>query len=147
MNRIGQLACLICAFSLQLYDIESLLAQENILGIPESHDPRRLGAIVLHGGGPISNDVFRRFVELAGGPHAKIVFVPCAGFRRGWYESDKEMINALSFRYSAWVSLATNRQIERFQFLFTDEPDDANNIDFCEYVFGFWLGSVFVFKQ
>jgi cyanophycinase len=87
---------------------------------------------MLHGGGPINNQVFDRFIQQAGGKKARIVFVPSAGFRRGWYDSDAQMIADLSHRYSSWVQLAEKRQVESFQFLFTDDPDDADDPEFTK---------------
>lgn len=100
---------------------------DNLLGLPEPLVPGRAGALVLHGGGPINDQVFERFLRLAGGKKARIVFVPSAGFRRGWYDSDAEMIADLSSRYSSWARLAERNQVESFQFLFTDDPDDADD--------------------
>jgi cyanophycinase len=37
------------------------------------------GALVLAGGGTLSPDIWERFVELAGGPDARIVVIPTAG--------------------------------------------------------------------
>jgi cyanophycinase len=109
-----------------------LQAQENLLGVPAALNPATPGALVLHGGGRVTDDVFDRFVELAGGRQAKIVFVPCAGYRRGWYESDEAMIEAVSYRYSAWAQLPKGGHIKQFQFLFTDDPEEANNPEFVK---------------
>jgi cyanophycinase len=134
MNRSRLLICFTYCITTLISDltIQKLLAQENILGVPVPVDPRKPGSIVLHGGARVSDEVFDRFVELAGGPQAEIVFVPSAGFRRGWYESDDEMIEALSSRYSSWVELENSQRIQSFQFLFTDEPQDAEDEDFCK---------------
>lgn len=105
---------------------------DNLLGMPEPLVPGRAGALVLHGGGSINDQVFERFIKLAGGKKARIVFVPSAGFRRGWYGSDEQMIADLSSRYSSWAQLAQRKQVESFQFLFTDDPDDADNPEFTK---------------
>jgi cyanophycinase len=47
------------------------------VGPPRVGPPR--GAVVVVGGGSIGSDVYRRFIELAGGPDALIVDVPTAG--------------------------------------------------------------------
>lgn len=109
-----------------------LRAQDNLLGVPAALNPAVPGAIVLHGGGRVTDDAFDRFVELAGGRQARIVFVPCAGFRRGWYESDEAMLEAVSYRYSAWAELPKGGHVKQFQFLFTDDPDQANNPEFVK---------------
>lgn len=105
---------------------------QDLLGMPTPRDPNYPGSIVLHGGGAISDDVFNRFVELAGGKTARIVFVPCAGYRREWYDSDEECIAALSYRYGSWPALARQGRVKSFQFLFTDDPGDADDEAFCK---------------
>src|ERR1051325_3009240 len=57
------------------------LGDESILGLPTPRDPRFPGAVLLHGGGRITDEVFDRFVELAGDQRARIVLVPSAGYR------------------------------------------------------------------
>ena len=104
----------------------------NLLGMPEPLVPGKMGALLLHGGGAINDQTFERFVQLAGGKKARIVFVPSAGFRRGWYTSDAEMVADLSNRYSSWARLAERKQVESFEFLFTDDPDDADDPKFTK---------------
>lgn len=105
-------------------------AEENLLGLPKPHDSNRPGAIVLHGGGRIEDDVFDRFIELAGGKDARIVFVPCAGFRPSDYQSEQDLLKALANRYSSWVELQPQGRVREFTFLYTDNPDDADNPEF-----------------
>lgn len=106
------------------------LAQDNLLGLPTPRDAARPGAVVLHGGGRVDDDVFDRFVELAGGKEARIVFVPCAGYRRADYDSDAEYLEVLEYRYSSWVDLASNKKVRSFRFLYTDDPEDADKTAF-----------------
>lgn len=108
------------------------LAEENLLGIPTPRDARKPGALVLHGGGRISVEVFDRFVELAGGRDARIVFVPCAGYRRADYDSEEEYLRTLNTRFDSWPYLATSGRIRSFQFLYTDNDTDADDADFCQ---------------
>ena len=115
---------------------------DNILGLPRPDDPMRPGALVLHGGGKVTNDVFDRFLELAGGKKAKIVFVPCAGFRVGDYDSEAELLTALRSRYSGWVGLERDGEVASFQFLYTDTPEDAESTKFVrplEEATGVWF--------
>ena len=112
--------------------VASSFAEDNLLGLPPADDPRRPGAIVLHGGGRITNDVFDRFIELAGGRNASIVFVPSAGFRLGDYASEAEFLSVVSRRYSSWASLERAGDVRRFQFLYTDDPDDADRPEFVK---------------
>lgn len=107
-------------------------SNENLLGLPTPHDPAKPGAVLLHGGGPISSDAFDRFCELAGGKQARIVFVPSAGYRPSDYESEQEFLVTLSQRYSKWVGLQESGQIKTFQFLYTDDPDHADDAKFVE---------------
>jgi cyanophycinase len=100
---------------------------DNVLGLPAPRDPDRPGAVVLHGGGPLGQDVFDRFLQLAGGAEARIVLVPSAGHRPTDYASNAEFVAAMKYRFSGWVSLATERKIASFQFLYTDDPADADN--------------------
>lgn len=105
---------------------------QDLLGMPTPRDPNQPGSVVLHGGGVITSDVFDRFIELAGGKNARIVFVPCAGYRRDWYDTDEEFLGALSSRYSSWVALPRQGRVRSFQFLYTDDPEDAESEAFVK---------------
>ena len=135
--RIASFAVMICAgFA------GTLRAQESLLGLPAPTDPKRPGAVVLHGGGRITEDVFDRFVELAGGRNASIVFVPSAGYRRADYNSEVELLSTLNRRYGSWVNLKLSGRIRQFQFLYTDDPDDADDPKFVkplEQATGVWF--------
>lgn len=120
----------------------ALAADNNILLMPEPKDPKRPPAIVLHGGGRITGDIFERFVELAGGKDAHIIFVPSAGYRESDYDSKHEFLTEINTRYSAWPYLARSGQIKSFNFLFTDDPEDADDEDFIrplETATGVWF--------
>ncbi len=139
-------ACLRSSLVLILWVSVSLACRaqspQNWLGLPEPIAADRRGALVLHGGGPINDQVFERFIQLAGGKQARIVFVPSAGFRRGWFDSDAQMIASLSSRYSSWARLAAQKQVASFQFLFTDDPEDADSPQFTrplETATGVWF--------
>jgi len=107
-------------------------ADDSPLGLPTPKDPKRPGAIMLHGGGYITDEVFDRFLELAGGRDASIVFVPSAGFRRADYASEAELNAALARRYVSWVTLQASGRIRKFQFLNTDDPAAADDPDFVK---------------
>ncbi|RLT07263.1 MAG: hypothetical protein DWI21_09995 [Planctomycetota bacterium] len=77
---------------------------------------------MLHGGGRISEDVFDRFVELAGGNDAPIVLVPSAGWRPSDYPNEGAFLEVMRSRLSSWVALATSKRIKRFQFLYPIHP-------------------------
>jgi cyanophycinase len=105
-------------------------AGDNVLGLPTPRDARRPGAVVLHGGGRITDSAFDRFVALAGGQRARIVLVPSAGYRPRDYDNDEQFLAAMRYRFSSWVHLASTRQVTSFAFLYTDDPDDADDAAF-----------------
>jgi cyanophycinase len=115
---------------------------ETILGMPAPRDPKKPGSLVLHGGGRISEDVFERFIELAGGKQARIVLVPCAGYRPADYDTEEEYLDALNSRFGAWVRLESSGRIRSFRFLYTDDPDDSDRTAFVrplESATGVWF--------
>lgn len=105
-------------------------AQDSVIGLPAPRDPEKPGAVLLHGGGWITQDAFDRFVELAGGPQARIVLVPSAGYRRADYDDDAEYDAAMRRRFSSWVRLVKTGRARSVKFLSTDDPDDADDEDF-----------------
>jgi cyanophycinase len=117
------LFCLVC---------HSLRAEENLLGLPTPRNADQPGAVMLHGGGRITDETFDRFVELAGGKQARIVLVPSAGFRVGDYRTERELREALFRRYGSWVSLPRAGKAGDFQFLYTDSPADADSSNFVK---------------
>ncbi len=121
----------------------SAMAGDNVLGLPKPRDASRPGAILLHGGGRLTNDAFDRFVALAGGARARIVIVPSAGFRRGDYDSHDEFVAALRRRYGSWVRLTSTGQASSVEFLSTDDPKDADADTFVRPLAtatGVWFG-------
>lgn len=105
---------------------------DNVLLLPDAKDAKNPPKLVLHGGGKITDDVFDKFIELAGGKRARIVFVPSAGYRQAEFDTEEDFIETLHERFNAWPYLESSGQIERFQFLYTDEPDDAEDEDFIK---------------
>jgi cyanophycinase len=129
MNRaISLVVCLL--FPLVVHAQST--GRDSALGLPLPKDPQRPGAVVLHGGGRITTDVFDYFVARAGGTKAKIVFVPCAGYRTSDYSSEANYLAAISTRYSSWASLKRNGHIADFRFVYTDDPADANDARFVQ---------------
>lgn len=115
---------------------------EMILGNPAPSDPKKPGALMLHGGGAISDEVFERFVELAGGKEARIVLVPCAGYRPADYDTEEEYLDALRSRFGAWVRLQRSGRVRSFTFLYTDDPEDSDRAAFVrplETATGVWV--------
>ena len=105
---------------------------ENTFGSPEPIRPDRPGTLLLHGGGRITEEVFQRFVELAGGRSARIVLVPSAGFDTRNFDSRAEFDQAVMYRFNSWVSLKRNGRIADFTILHSEDPDDADSSDFIE---------------
>lgn len=117
-------------------------ADDNLLGLPESRDPARPGAIMLHGGGLMTEDAFERFIELAGGPEARVVFVPTAGYSVSGYADERDFLDAVSARYGSWKSLAEQGRVRDFRFLYTEDPADADDDQFVrplEEATGVWF--------
>jgi cyanophycinase len=104
----------------------------NHFGLPAPRDPQLPGSLMLHGGGRITNDTFEKFWQLAGGRNGRIVLVPSAGFRPTDYRTQSEFLSAVGSRYSSWVNLGSQGYVKSFQFLYTDNPDDANDTKFCK---------------
>ncbi|MBC8114597.1 MAG: Type 1 glutamine amidotransferase-like domain-containing protein [Candidatus Saccharimonas sp.] len=117
-------------------------AEESLLGLPQPQNTNRPGCVVLHGGGLITQDVFDRFVELAGGKNARIVLIPSAGYRLADYPDMKSYRATLASRYSSWVQLKIDGRVADFRFLTTDNPNDANHPEFVrplESATGVWF--------
>ena len=112
--------------------LAQLAGRDTALGLPHPRDPQRPGAVVLHGGGRVTDDVFNYFVARAGGAKARIVFVPCAGYRPTDYTTEANYLSVLSTRYSAWANLKRNGHVADFRFLYTDDPTDANDAQFVQ---------------
>jgi cyanophycinase len=112
--------------------IAGAAAADNILGLPTPRDSRHPGAVLLHGGGRMTDDVFARFVELAGGRQARIVLVPSAGNRASDYDNPDAFLEVMKSRYAAWASLASHGRIQSFQFLYSDDDKDADDPGFVQ---------------
>ena len=128
LHRVALIVVLACA----CLSATAVRGEESLIGLPSPVDPKRPGAVVLHGGGGISQDVFDRFVELAGGRNASIVFVPSAGYGLADYDSEAEFQEVLARRFGSWVGLQGSGRIRKLTFLHTDDPEDADDADFVE---------------
>src|SRR5439155_6524634 len=103
---------------------------ENVVGLPAPREASRPGAVMLHGGGRITDDAFARFVELAGGRQARIVLVPSAGYRPADYDTRQQFDEAMRRRFGSWFHLASSGQVRSCEVLATDDPDDADSAAF-----------------
>jgi cyanophycinase len=102
-------------------------AQDTVLGLPKPRDARHPGAVVLVGGGGITNGVWNRFFALAGGSKARVVIVPSAGFRPSDYNNDAELRAALKTHFADWLNMVPRGKAASVEFLYTDEPKDADD--------------------
>lgn len=104
------------------------------------------GSVILHGGGWFNDDIFERFLELAGGPRAKIILIPSGIYLQEDDESREEFVARLSRRYGTWISLARRGKIDSFKFLFTDNQDDADEPAFVselDEATGVWIPAAY----
>lgn len=88
------------------------------------------GSLVIVGGGAIGDDIWTRFIELAGGKEARIVFVPTAAEDGGW-DADKS------------VEAFRKRGAKEVVFLHTRDPKKADTDEFIEPLksaTGVWFG-------
>jgi cyanophycinase len=124
------LAALLLGASLRADDADPL-------NLPPPRDPARPGAVVLHGGGPLDDEIFARFIELAGGRHARIVLVPSGTYVRGrndgvdFDETEAEFERRMARRFGSWVELATTGRIAKFRFLYCDDQVHRDDPAFC----------------
>lgn len=112
--------------------VAEIHADDNLIGLPKPKDPARPGAVLLFGGGGITNDAWDRFIELAGGRKARIVIVPSAGFRISDYDTYEEFDAELNRWFASWVRLAKNGRVASVEFLYTDNPAKADRDSFVE---------------
>ncbi len=98
--------------------------------IPLQLTPPRTGALVICGGGDVPDSVMLRFLELAGGPRARIVFIPTAAVGADSDEADEDL---LFFRQQDLAHLSV---------LHTRHRGQANDPEFSrplETATGVWL--------
>src|SRR5262249_38377185 len=105
-------------------------ADANILGLVAPRDAGRPGAVLLHGGGRITDDAFARFIQLAGAKRARLVLVPSAYYGPSRYASRQQFVATMKRRFNSWVRLASTGRVKKFEFLYTDRPRDADDADF-----------------
>jgi cyanophycinase len=79
------------------------------------------GSLVICGGAALPPEVIQRFVDLAGGPAARLVVIPTA-------TGLAEIPDELEPRIAIW----RQQQVKELTFLHTRSPDIANEPEFCE---------------
>jgi cyanophycinase len=79
------------------------------------------GTLVIVGGGDIPAAVWRRFVDLAGGEHARLVVIPTAT-----EEADEGPLHP-GPACRCWDEVYASRKVRSLVFLHTRRPDQAND--------------------
>ena len=83
---------------------------------------------MLHGGGRMTLEAFDCFLNLAGGPEAKIVLIPSAGYRAADYENLDRFTSAINRNFRMWTRLPSLGKASSVELLHTDDPRrDAND--------------------
>lgn len=97
---------------------------------PELPDPPELpqpGSLMLHGGGRVTLEAFDSFVNLAGGPAAKIVVIPSAGYRAADFENQERFTTAINRNFKTWTRLPSLGKASSVELLHTEDPRDADD--------------------
>lgn len=122
---INRIIITICLFS--LLHVTCIYSQEPA-GNYVTTGPAR-GTLVIVGGGRLSDTIIKSFIELAGGPEARIVIVPTAAGATSYTESEGDLLRSGG---------AKNVTV-----LHTDNRDTANSAAFArplENATGVWFG-------
>lgn len=131
---------------------DSAQAQGNPLNLPEPRDPNKPGVVLMYGGSPLTDEVFEKFIELAGGPKARIVLIPSGTYVRGrrggreFNESPRAFESRMESMFSDWVDLKSEGRIASFRFLATDNQEDADDPEFVaplETATGVWIPAAY----
>jgi cyanophycinase len=108
------------------------VAADNIRELSLAAELPRPGSIMLHGGERVTIEAFDCFVNLAGGPEAKIVLIPSAGYRASDYDSMERFTNAMSRSFRSWIQLPSRGKASSVELLHTDDPRDADDETFIQ---------------
>jgi cyanophycinase len=100
---------------------------DNIRELPDLAELRQPGSIMLHGGGRLTVEAFDCFVNLAGGPEARIVLIPSAGYRASDYENLDRFTSAINRNFKTWTRLPSLGKAASVELLHTDDPRDADD--------------------
>ncbi len=129
----------------------------NPLNLPAPRKADAPGAVVLHGGGELSDEIFDRFIELAGGKRARIVLIPSGSYVRGrkgvngkeFNESVAAFEARLKDRFGGWFDAVDAGKIAEFRCLWTDNQEDMHNPQFVatlKTASGVWIPAAFQSK-
>jgi cyanophycinase len=107
-------------------------AADNVRELPIGAELEQPGSIMLHGGGRLTIEAFDCFVNLAGGPEARIVLIPSAGYRASDYESLERFQIAVNRSFRTWIQLPGRGKASSVELLHTDDPREANDEAFVQ---------------
>jgi cyanophycinase len=105
---------------------------DNIRELPIPDELHQPGSIMLHGGERLTIEAFDCFVNLAGGPEAKIVLIPSAGYRTSDYDSLERFTSVINRNFRPWTQLPSRGKASSVEVLHTDDPRDANDEAFVQ---------------
>src|SRR4051794_9128632 len=100
--------------ALSAFPQSSAADEPNLLGLPAKAFSKG-GTVMLCGGGALPEEVYEEFVRLAGGKQARIILIPSAYP----YDGPEHLQRA----FGGW----SNYAVASFEFLHTDEPDEADS--------------------
>ena len=127
VHRPRLISFLLGLLVLDLGTTSSLMAQY----VPNAPEPisRIQGALLLHGGGPVAENVRGAFVDLAGGRKARIVVIPTADIHESGTQDLLEDWN--EFAPSSVTILHAETRAATLQPHFTQSLTDATGVWFC----------------
>lgn len=108
-----------------------LTGPANPFGLPEPIDPRRLGRVVLHGGGS-TREITQLLPQLAGHAAPRLVHCPASreSCRPSATQSAAELAAWLEAEFNVWRDLERSGRFADLAFITTNQPADANRRDF-----------------
>lgn len=128
LAEVGVAWCFVGAFLVGACLVGRAVAAD-IRELPDLGDLRQAqpGSIMLHGGGRLTTEAFDCFLNLAGGPEARIVLVPSAGFRATDYDNLDRFTSAINRNFKPWTRLPSLGKATSVEMLHTDDPRDADD--------------------
>jgi cyanophycinase len=142
--RLPLLGAILLIASVGQFPATDARAEDNPFGFPEPTNPRRPGAVMLHGGGGgVQPYVRQEFLRLAGGKAARVVLLPSDEEQREPAETLAAYEDRLGRAgvYGQWRQLCRDNQA-RFQFLHWQSPEDPDHSRFfaaLDEATGLWL--------
>src|SRR5689334_12826966 len=101
----GRVPSWVLAFILVGMSCVGGVAADSVRELPLPAELPLPGSLMLHGGGRVTIEAFDSFVNLAGGPEAKIVVIPSAGYRASDYDNLERFTSAINRSFRTWTNL------------------------------------------